>query len=460
MDAAPRGGEGGVRREDGDAGGNDDGLEWGHGPLAIARQQGRPAASSDGSRSATASSGGVEHGALARAAAVRAAAAGGRGKKSQRRKKEKKAGFKASELLSRQADDPDAAGDDRARAMARGAATAAPAARQPFGAVASTHRRRAGGRSASTQPHSEGRGGAGGGGSPATPAAAAAAVEPAAPGCNALTDAQLAVVREVFEHVDCGNKGWLCRDDVQHIVHTLNKPTATRHEPADAGRATGGGQPLSKSQALERTRILPGDAAAEHEQRKQDSAREATSPIPDDDEEGDDGQRWASRSVGRGRLTTEEMERQVAEAEKERQREGRRQRKRAEREAAATVELLKVLVPPESRSLRQAGGAGAEPPVRLSLEDFSKAVDSAMANTSSMAMMGSGARPGELYCRKMVTHWRWARGDAGSYDQGYGSSSSSGSGAAGGSGYAEMLELLVPLSMRDMSGLEEEELLQ
>ena len=87
MDAAPRGGEGGVRREDGDAGGNDDGLEWGFGPLAIARQQGRPAASSDGSRSATASSGGVEHGALARAAAVRAAAAGGRGKKSQRRKK-------------------------------------------------------------------------------------------------------------------------------------------------------------------------------------------------------------------------------------------------------------------------------------------------------------------------------------------------------------------------------------
>ena len=437
----------------------EDELEWGYGPLAAAAQSQAHAGSASPSaeRAATArdaTAGDAAFDKLARAAAVRADnAAGGRGKRQPRRKKDKKAGFKASDLMKAAPDEEPAAspGGERALSPTGGGSdgdeqasrgTAGRAARQPFGAVATTLRRRAGGRTADDALSPKD--------GSATATATLTAAEPPANGFAALTTPQLVVVREVFDHVDVGSKGWLCRDDVQQIVHTLNKPAA-----ASKPRAVGNGGALSKSEALERTRILPD----EQEQRKQDSFRGATSPTPEDDE--DDEQLWGmARSAGR--LTAQDMDRQVAEAEKERRREALRQKKRAEREAAATVELLKVLVriTPEERALRQLHGTAAEPPIRLSFGDFSAAVDHAMLTTSTVGNGAKGARPGELYCRKMVTHWRWARGSApvqGQFftDQPLGMAL--GGGGMGG-GYDEMLELLVPLSMRS-GDLEEEEIL-
>ena len=282
-----------------------------------------------------------------------------------------------------------------------------------------------------------------------------------------MTEEQLAVVREVFEHVDSGNKGWLCGDDVQHIVQTLNSCSVAQLGDSRHAAATDSSK-LSKSQALERTRM---DVAAEYEQFKQDSAREPTSPVPDDDtarscDAGRHSSRWA-RPVAA--LTDDEMGKQVKEAEKEQMREKRRRRKLAEREAATTTELLKVLVPPDSAQLQKAGGAGAEPPVRLSFEIFTKAVDVAMLHTSietgcrtgtgkrEHGVTATGARPGELYCRKIVTHWRRARG--GYYDNVKDLDTSDDRDAVGADTYAEMLELLVPLSVRDASEAFEDECL-
>ena len=141
--------------------------------------------------------------------------------------------------------------------------------------------------------------------------------------------------------------------------------------------------------------------------------------------------------------------------------------------------------------------------MRLSFDTFSKAVDVAMVRTS--VEVGSrvggarretqrhrdterhrdreteaqrltetsttGARPGELYCRKMVAHWRRARGgDPDCFPAGD-STLIAHAGEVGGAterdrdrdrereSFADMLELLVPLSVRDASEVLEEEFL-
>jgi hypothetical protein len=467
---------------------SEDALEWGYGPLAAA-QQGRSLSAPTADLvpgvppvdQAAAPSLRVEHhGALARAAAVRAA--GGRRRQLQRRKKDKKTGFKASELLSRQPADQQedmTAAHDAVRVSGSQVAT-----RQPFGAVPTTHRRRTGGRTFAGASDSNG------GGSRHGPAGAVVVPQPAQ-GFAGLTKEQLAVVQDIFERVDSGNKGWLCRDDVQQIVRTLNNSDTTHPKRDDTGTANS--NELRSSRAQERTmqhdRLLPRlgcpprnapiDAAAEREQRKQDSAREPTSPIPDDDTArygGSSGTRWASRSA----MTEEAIEQQVKQAEKKQIRDARRRRKLVERETTTTIELLKVLVPPDSVELWQASGAGAEPPVRLSFDTFSKAVDVAMVRTSIMpadatkpraggggrdqGTTSTGARPGELYCRKMVKHWRQARVSDRSNDLGSGGPAThapakEAGGRVGADSYEQMLELLVPLDVRDAREAIEEEIL-
>lgn len=466
----------------------DDALEWGYGPLAAAQSAPQcrspyPAADPGVHDQATAPSSGVEHhGALARAAAVRAA--GGRRRQMHRRKKEKKTGFKASELLSRQPDQREetATAHDAVRVSEPSLAT-----RQPFGAVPTTHRRRTGGgsRVGSGASDTTCSGGASRHGSPG-----AVPMTQPAQGFAGLTAEQLAVVRDIFEHVDSGNKGWLCRDDVLHIVRTVNNSDTTHPRRVEPSHDTAGGpcnqlsrtRPQAQHDQLPRLgcppRGAPIDAESEREQRKQDSAREPTSPVPDDTARycrSPDDARWASHSA----MTEDEIEQQIKQAEKEQMRDARHRRKLADRETAATVELLKVLVPPDSVELRQAGGAGAEPPVRLSFDTFSKAIDAAMVRTSIVRVdttkvrvgggrrdqggTTTGARPGELYCRKMVTHWRQARGG---YDRsnhlGSGDSATHGAEASAKTrshNYAQMLELLVPMNVREASEALEEEFL-
>lgn len=467
----------------------DDDLDWGYGPLAAAHSQGRslvaaaPAADhvADAPRPARAVE---QHGALARAASVRAT--GGPRRQTQRRKKEKKAGIKASELLLRRPDQEEVTPVHDLNRSAVRATSGSQVARQPFGAVHTGHRRRAGGRARSRAVATD----TSGDNSNSRHSGDLVAISTPAEGFTTLTEEQLAVVREVFEHVDSGNKGWLCRDDVQQIVRTLNTLDVSQRKRVDSRHVRGsiGAGSLSKSQALETTRIVSLGAAADREQRKQDSAREPTSPTPDGDEDsgrspekGTRDARWASCSATT--RTEEEMEQQITEAAQERVREGRRQRRRAEREEAATVELLKVLMPPDSLQLQRAGGPGAESPVRLAFSDFSKAVDGAMLRTSiepdgrvvggrrqhGSTATGASSRehgfsPGELYCRKVVTHWRHARGL--SDDRSHLGASNSAVHACetgeriGPDSYAAMLELLVPLSVRETSEVLEDEFLE
>ena len=211
---------------------------------------------------------GVEHhGALDRAAA--ALAAGGRRRQIHRRKKEKKTGFKASELLSRQPDQREetAAAHDAVRVSEAPLVT-----RQPFGAVSTTHRRRTGGGSRVGSGASNTSGGGNSHGSPG-----AVPIPQPAQGFAGLTAEQLAVVGDMFEHVDSGNKGWLCRDDVMQIVRTVNNSDTThprRVEPShdtvgDPSNQLSRTRPQAQHNQLPRLGCLPRgapmDAASERE---------------------------------------------------------------------------------------------------------------------------------------------------------------------------------------------------
>ena len=297
------------------------------------------------------------------------------------------------------------------------------AARQPFGARPSTqHRRRAASR-AGGPPTPRGKGG----GVAAAAAAGAprpAAAAPPAAGYAAISDAQVCTLREIFDAVDGGRKGWLCREDITQLVrqlgNSLSSKRGTAQQRSPDGKATG----RSLARRAGGAETEGGPAGGEEEETiKQDSARGATSAAARrGSREGllsqapplgaSDAAAAAEARAQAAAAAAEAAAVAAAEAAaKERLREMRRQRRQEEKDAAATDELLRVLVTaPRAAEPAQAVGSLLPPqhqaPLRISFAEFSGAVDRALDGSGASGGGGDGgARTGELYCRKLLTHW-------------------------------------------------------